>query len=563
MIVQNLDMSKPLFCDTETKQLYSKMWLFQMYQEHWEEPLLLRGEDIIKAYEEVKDCHTVWHNYSYDGAVFCNDLDVAENPFKNFDDTLLLARLVFYDKLDSFSLDSCLEYVCGFDIYEGLDKKALQKSFVSSRMKEISEEQLRYASLDVLYLPKLYHAVESARDEWVYRLSKSFINQALRWQQFGFPVDKTRLEKQKADTLKELESIKLPGSLNVNSPKQCKEALGSESSDRETLLILQRSGNELAENILKKRRLMKRLNFLSRYSFDRVRGYFSPTAISGRVRCSGSGESDGTDNLLQIPRDLKEVFGCGESGGYLVYADFAQLELRTLAVDTGDESMIHLFKSGKDLHTHSAAKIFNKPESEVTKADRLVGKVCNFSLLYLAGCSAFRQVLELNAPPGFQVPSFDESTKIVSTWRRIYPGVKVWHDSVLRQFRKGSMVGETLNGRKYKAKIFTDLAGIRNQGLGAEVALLSLHYLLKDRPDVRVLVFIHDAFVLEAENLDEARVLAKLLAHSMVKGWWGAIKNAKGKLSMPVSVFVGKNWGDIERGKFDYEYSLAGAESDI
>lgn len=563
MIVPNLDVSKPLFCDTETKQLYSKMWLFQMYQEHWEKPLLFRGEDIAKAYEEVKDCHTIWHNYSYDGAVFCNDLGIKENPFKNFEDTLLLARLVFYDKLDSFSLDSCLEYVCGFDIYEGMDKKALQKSFVSARMKEISEAQLRYASLDVLYLPKLYHAVESACSEWVYQLSKSFINQALRWQQFGFPVDKERLEKQKVDTLRELESITLPEGLNVNSPKQCKELLGSESSSKETLLIMQRNGNELAANILKKRRLMKKLNFLSRYSFDRVCGYFSPTAISGRVRCSGSGENDGTDNLLQIPRDLKEVFGHSENSGYLVYADFAQLELRTLAADTGDESMISLFESGKDLHTYSASKIFNKPESEVTKSDRIVGKTGNFSLLYLAGSNTFRQVLELNTPSEFQIPSFDECSKIVSTWRRIYPGVKTWHDSVLAQFRKGNMVGETLNGRKYKAKIFTDLAGIRNQGLGAEVALLSLHYLLKDKPDARVLVFIHDAFVLEAESLDEAKELAKLLAHSMVKGWWGAIKNAKGKLAMPVSAFVGKNWGDVEKGKFDYEYSLGGVESDI
>ena len=348
-IIKNLDTSQPLYCDTETNQFFSKIRLVQVFQEHWDEAQLfdIRDVNLRDVYEDMKQCTTVWHNYSYDGACFCNDLGIKENPFPFFEDTLILSKLTLYKYLESFSLDNCLEYVHGYDVYgaDEIEKKTMQKSFVSTKSKDMSkmdltEKQLQYAANDVFYLPKLFHMVKHKTEDFVYQLDKTFLRTCLVWQQNGLPVDQKRLLQFKEDTQRAIDeqTVLLPEGLNINSPKQVRIAIGSEQSDDLGLAILGAEGNEIAKAVREKRKMVKRMNFLDRYSFDRVRGFFTPTAVSGRARCQGSSVKpyDGTDNLMQIPRELKGLFGFDEKDPrYLVYADFAQLELRTVCADSG------------------------------------------------------------------------------------------------------------------------------------------------------------------------------------------------------------------------------------
>lgn len=585
-ILDNLiDINKPIFLDTETTELYRGIRLVQLYQPHWDIPLVfdIRDCSLSAIYERLEGLKVVCHNISFDAACFENDLNIINGAFKNFDDTLLLAKLSLYRELDEFSLDKCFEYLCNYDVYgsvlmhfntEGkkLTKSILQKSFVSTITRDgttidVTKVQLVYSALDVLLLPTLYERCLDKLEEdakWSYELDKGFILNARKWERYGMPIIPSKLKEFKNETYKDIKHHELrieelaPG-LNVNSPLQVTKVLKTSSSDALTLKNLMLQGNELAGCIYHLRRLKKQMNFLERYSSQdhRIRGFFSPLNASGRVRCSGS-DRVGYDNLMQIPKSLKHLFGFeAKDPRCLVYADFAQLELRTACVEHGDEVLYELFTRGKDLHTYVASQIYNIPEGEVTPDQRQMGKFCNFGLLYLGSPTMFRNLLIKMGDR--EPPSIEECDRIVKTWRSIYPGVHKWHQALFNKNRRGDMLNKTLMGRPFKAKLYTDLAGIQNQGLGSEVAKLTLHYLFKVHPNLKLLNFIHDSFILEAGDIDEGKALAQLLANTMVKAWGEIIKYTKlPNLPMPTTAHIFKEW----EGESLWEYTTEGFVND-
>lgn len=611
--------NESLYFDSETTNLYSNIKLVSLYQESYGDKVFVF--DIYEHLQGKLEKHNlllnrlynhsplVIHNASFDLACLVNDssrfkIDIKDRdyPFKaeNFEDTLILAKLTFFRILDSFTLDKCFEAVLGFNPYTeyaksaGIKdietfKKSMQKSFVSTKTRnkmiaKPTKEQIDYAAIDVFYLPRLFRACNEKLNDWCYKLDKLFIQYALKWQQNGLPISKVELEKERKETLaliksteKSLKELGAPEGFLVNSAIQAKKFLNENDTSSKTLksLLLQiprleqevPDSDELtkcyrAELIYRQRKLLKKLNFLERFDFDRIKGYFAPLTASGRAMCSGAKlldkSKDNTDNLMQIPRNLHNLIGFDEGEKLLVYADFAQLELRTACAAQGDEVLFDLFMNGKDLHKFAATKIYNCEESEVNKIQRTMAKFSNFCLLYMGSANMFRAVVtELGDR---EPPSEAECIEIVKKWKTLYPGIKAWHNRLLNQFKLGNMIGSTLNGRPYKAQLYTDLAAIENQGLGAEIAKLVIHYLHKDKEqlgeiELKLLVFIHDSFILEAKNLDEAKILAKYLGDTMVKAWKQGIKNARlPNLEMPTEVEVIKNWNDIETDKVLFSY---------
>lgn len=571
-LLKQLDSKQPLWIDTETTQLYASIRLVQMHQTHWSEPLVfdtqIQSTPLVDLYSIIKDCQVIFHNISFDAACFANDLNIKEMPFKNFDDTLILAKLALYKKLESFSLDSCFELIVGYDVYEkvlkhfssGLrkipTKSVMQKSFVTTKTRngltsEITKLQIAYSALDVLLLPSLYKRClrELPKEsEWVYKLDKLFIEHAQKWQQSGIPINSEALKKEKEATeqlILSLESklTELVGEpLNVNAPARVAKVLGISSTSKLELKTLSLQGNEIASTILKLRKVYKQQNFLERYTTKsgRVRGYFAPLTASGRAMCSGDKVGD-SDNIMQIPRHLKHLIGYTENDNrYLVYADFAQLELRTACAEQGDEVLYKLFCEGKDLHKYAASQIYGIPESEVTPDQRTMAKFSNFCLLYLGSAKMFRAVVTEMGDR--EPPSEKECERIVNIWRNIYPGINKWHKKLKHKYIQGDLVNHTLNGRYFKAKLYTDLAAVQNQGLGAEVAKLALHYLFVHKPDIKLINFIHDSFIIEADSFGEAKEIAKLLADTMVEAWRQVTKRCKIKdLPMPTTAQIFKN----------------------
>ena len=66
--------------------------------------------------------------------------------------------------------------------------------------------------------------------------------------------------------------------------------------------------------------------------------------------------------------------------------DYAQLEIRVLALASGDSQLISDINDGVDMHSYFASRIFNKPAEDITAVERRQAKAFSFELQY--GASA-------------------------------------------------------------------------------------------------------------------------------------------------------------------------------
>lgn len=89
-------------------------------------------------------------------------------------------------------------------------------------------------------------------------------------------------------------------------------------------------------------------------------------------------------HTLPSSSDIKRIFKSrwNSEGGLFLASDESQLELRIAASISEENSMIEEFTNGIDAHTASAAKIYKVVIEEVTSAQRKVGKIVNFAILF-------------------------------------------------------------------------------------------------------------------------------------------------------------------------------------
>lgn len=533
-----LDKAAPLFLDTETCGFYQKVRLLQMYQPHLDHVVLVEWPNHYETIATLGEFHNAYHNAHYDVTTLQEQTETRWFPDK-LDDTFLLARLAFPAK-EKFALDDVMGYVLGYDPYDrqNLDKKKLQKSKWDVQV--LTEDQLLYAATDVYYMPDIWNVVSQHIEEPSYKLDMLTLRYCLDFQWNGMPVDNERLFKLYEGNLEKIKEYNVP--INVNSWQQVRPYIESEESDDLALAKLTLQGNKKAEAVRAVRKLRKQNSFLDKFDTmdGRIYGKFKPSARSGRL-------TSNDQNLQQLPRATKGVFGYSEDAGrVLIYADYAQLELRTICAITKCANMERLFRDGEDLHGFTAAMIFGE---DWTKDQRQLSKTYNFNFLYGGGINVLIGILIKTAGVLLNEQQANRDRK---RWRNLWREIFAWQERGIRNFQAGRM-GATPMGRKYKAKMMTDQLNIENQGAGAEVAKLALHYLAPTleeakKQDAYLCNFIHDSFIIDCPN-DPAiyEPLAKKLAEAMQEAWFEISKLLAIKdLPMPVNVKVGYNWGDIE-----------------
>ena len=149
-------------------------------------------------------------------------------------------------------------------------------------------------------------------------------------------------------------------------------------------------------------------------------------------------------NLQNIPirtergMKIREAFVPSDPAGWIVSADYSQIELRLMAHLSGDPHLVAGFAHGADVHRATAARIFHVEPEAVTAEQRRHAKVANFGIIY--GISAFG----LSQRMGI---SRTEARDFIAEYFRNYPGVKAYMDGVIAHAREKGYV-ETLFGRK-------------------------------------------------------------------------------------------------------------------
>ncbi len=526
-----------LFCDTETQGLYGDLVTLQ----------ICCGDEKVNIIEcptesflldILTNNKTVWHNASYDFSCIIKQFPnlLKESSNFRFDDTLLLSKIEF-PGLTSFSLDSVIKKVVGFDPYKDvdLDKKTLQKSNFKKGV-VLSKEQKTYAALDVFYLGKVYEACheKNCKNE-SYKLDLFTISACLNLNSNGIPINKFVRDKYLKQTNKEIEESEV--TINVNSPKQLKEAFNLIKTDKYTLAKYSKTNKDLLQ-VLNLRKSLKRKNFLEKLCGDRLTGFFAPTTKTGRLKSV-------KENLHQIPSELKSMFGFEKKHRkVLVYSDFSQLELRTIALLADDKVMLTNFKNKEDLHSRTASVFFGKDFNE---EDRKIGKIYNFSMLYGGSSSLLKSVLENN---NVNI-EFSKINHFIKKWFDTYKGVQEWHQNTSNRIYNNKNILTSFLGRKTFTTYKNEALSFYNQSFASDIckyAFVLLNYKLsKIKENVKIVNFVHDSFLLECEDNENIyKHVVDILCESMKSSWLKHTKMFENQIEMPITSTVSYSWKECE-----------------
>ena len=353
-----------------------------------------------------------------------------------------------------------------------------------------------------------------------------------KMEQFGVLIDSQKLSQQSQDLATrimqlEREVHELAGEeFNLGSTKQLQEILfnklslpvlkktpkGAPSTSEEVLQELALT-YPLPKLLMEFRVLSKLKNTYT----DKLPKMINPR--SGRVHTSyhqaitATGRLSSTEpNLQNIPirteqgRRVRQAF-IARPGYKIVAADYSQIELRIMAHLSQDEGLLKAFSQGKDIHTATAAEVFNVSLTDVTTEQRRNAKAINFGLIY--GMSAFGLSKQLNV-------SRHDAQHYMDLYFERYPGVlKYMEDSRIVAKENGYV--STVFGRRLYLPDINASNGLRRkgaeraainapmQGTAADIikkAMLKVDAWIDTLPSdqTRMIMQVHDELIFEIKE---------------------------------------------------------------
>ena len=281
-------------------------------------------------------------------------------------------------------------------------------------------------------------------------------------------------------------------------------------------------------------------------------GLLAEVAADGRIHATfnqtvartGRLSSD-APNLHNIPvrseegRRFREAF-VPAAGHELLVADYNQIELRVIAHLAQDPGLIEAFRTGQDIHTTTAARVFDVDPADVTVEQRSKAKMVSYGLAY--GMEAYGLGQRLNIPTA-------DAQVILDAYFAAFPSVKEFMERTVAEARDRGYT-ETVFGRRRRIPELSSgqrnvrMAGERQamnapiQGLAADifkVALVRLDRAIDERGlGSRLILQVHDEVLVEVPDgeLDDA---VDVVTHAMS----GAFD-----LSVPLAVNLshGSSW---------------------
>ncbi len=262
---------------------------------------------------------------------------------------------------------------------------------------------------------------------------------------------------------------------------------------------------------------------------------------------TATGRLSSTDpNLQNIPvrtergRLIRAAFIPSEPGYEILSADYSQIELRLIAVLSGDENMLASFRRGEDIHRATAAKLFKVKPGEVTREQRAQAKTVNFGIIYGVSAHGLAQQTGL---------SRTEAKKLIDAYFETYPKLKEYLQKQIEFAREHGYVETIMGRRRYIPDIHSRNAVVRGQaeriainapvqGSAADIikkAMVEIRDEIKRKNlNARMLLQVHDELVLEIDPAQKEEII-----HTVRE-------KMENTVSLPVplktDINTGKNW---------------------
>jgi DNA polymerase-1 len=380
---------------------------------------------------------------------------------------------------------------------------------------------------------------ERGQERVFYEIESPLIPVLVDMEYEGIKVDAAALADFAAQLSKEMDEqektiCRLAGTtFNVNSPRQLGQILfdilkicaapkktrtGQYATDEQTLAALA-PDHEIVQRLLDYRAAAK---LKSTYA-DALPAAIWPrttrvhTTFNQVMTTTGRLNSQ-NPNLQNIPirtergQEIRKAFVPRNGDFLLLSADYSQIELRIIAALSHEPGLLEAFKTGTDVHTATAARVYGLFPEMVTPEMRRKAKMVNYGIAY--GISAFGLAQRLGIPR-------KEAAEIIDQYFKQFPRIRRYMDDTIAFARKHGYV-ETVTGRR---RYIRDIRSFNNtvrgaaernainapiQGTAADmikIAMINVHRELARRNlKTRMLLQVHDELVFDLYEPEEKEV---------------------------------------------------------
>lgn len=431
----------------------------------------------------------------------------------------------------------------------------IKKSYDNIRFieqKKLYDESMK--KIKNLSLEKVYNDIDLPLVKVLYNMEK-----------LGIAVDEKAITDFGTNLSKEIKKLeekihKLAGGtdFNINSPKQLGEILfnklgldyerkkGEKQSTGVEVLQKLVDKHEIIKPIMDYRTYNKLLTTyaeaLPKYIVDgRIHTNFNQTeTATGRL-------SSDNPNLQNIPirtelgRELRKAF-IPRKGYVFIDADYSQIELRILAILSGDENLINAYKGTADVHSKTASEVFGVDIKDVTPELRRKAKAINFGIVYGMSSYGLGEDLHIDTK---------EAKLYIDKYFARYKKVKEYLDRTVEE-AKANGYTKTYYGRirpipEFKVgnamqKAFAKRVAMNSpiQGTAADIMKLAMigvdTELENQKLDSRIVLQVHDEILIECKKGEESKV-KKILKEKMTDAF-------DFKVKLEIDIKEGKNWDD-------------------
>jgi len=525
----------------------------------------------VRSFFEDAKYKKVAQNIKFDAMVLRqNGINVSNMYFDTMIASFLINAIAGQHSLDHLALEHLDYHMISIEELIGSGKKqkkmtdlfggevsnyACEDADITWRLMEIFEPKLKELELDTLF----------------YKIEMPLVEVLIEMEEQGVTLDVDLLSKLSSELSTKIVALEKSileqagETFNINSPQQLGTILfdkmeihkeigmrkpkrtktGQYSTSEQ---ILERYyGHPLPKTILEYRKLAKLKNTyvdalpdLIHPATGRVHTSFNQTiASTGRL-------SSVNPNLQNIPirteigRQMRKAFKPALAGTIIMSADYSQIELRIMAHLSGDEKMADSFKQNLDIHTATAALVFDIPIEEVDVDQRRKAKEINFGIIYGMSKYGLANRLEITVA---------EAEEFIFNYFATYPKIQEFMRNTIAEADQNGYVKTMRDRRRYLPQIHSSNRQLREfaertsintpiQGSAADMikmAMIDVNRKIKsENLKSKMILQVHDELVFEVPE-SEVEKMTQLVRENM--------ENAL-QLAVPVVVDIGtgQNW---------------------
>lgn len=483
------------------------------------------GLEIFKEFFQNENIEKVIH----DGKALVKILQNKGIEIKGFNfDTAIGAYII-----DSSRGDYAIDKVAAFTIFEEVKGENPEEVLLNgSTYLEAIEKNLK---------DKI---VKEEMEELYYNIEHPLIFVLANMENEGFRIDKEVLGELQVKFKGELDRTEeeiynlAEEKFNINSPKQ----LGVILFEKLDLRVIKKTKTGYSTNVDVLNKLKDDHPIIEKIIYYRqiskiystyVEGLRNLIDTDGKIHTNfnqtvtTTGRLSSTEpNLQNIPirydmgREVRKVFIPEVEGDILLSLDYSQIELRVLAHISEDENMIDAFKHHSDIHTKTAAEVFNVPVEEVTSLMRSRAKAVNFGIVY--GMSDFSLAQDLKITK-------KEASNYMEIYFNRYPKIKGYLTNVVEEAKTTGICKTILNRKRFIPEIKSSNRIVKAlgerlamnapiQGSAADIiklAMINVENKLREKSlESKLILQVHDELILNVKQ-SELEIVKELVKNEM------------------------------------------------